>query len=122
VNELTITHDYYDHEDADRDINVVFSIERLKELESEGVPSGRADWNILFIASDQPLADPLAALTVATLIAIKAFSPFREYFSFSWRFPPGFFLLGGEVSSQVSRPGFFAGGGGSRISRRRISK
>lgn len=37
VNELTITHNYYDHEDADRDINVVFPIERLRELESEGV-------------------------------------------------------------------------------------
>jgi D-proline reductase (dithiol) PrdB len=37
VNELTITHDYYDHEDADRDINVVFPIERLRELESERV-------------------------------------------------------------------------------------
>jgi D-proline reductase (dithiol) PrdB len=37
VNELTITHNYYDPEDADRDINVVFPIEQLKELESEEV-------------------------------------------------------------------------------------
>ncbi len=28
----TITHDYYDHSDADRDINVVFPVDRLKEL------------------------------------------------------------------------------------------
>lgn len=35
--ELTITHDYYDHSDADRDINIVFPIERLKELEADGV-------------------------------------------------------------------------------------
>src|SRR5512135_671308 len=33
---LMITHDYYDHADADRDINIVFPIERLKELEKEG--------------------------------------------------------------------------------------
>ena len=33
---LTITHDYYDHADADRDINIVFPIDRLKELESVG--------------------------------------------------------------------------------------
>ncbi len=34
--ELTITHDYYDHRDADRDRNVVFPIDRLGELASEG--------------------------------------------------------------------------------------
>jgi D-proline reductase (dithiol) PrdB len=35
--DLMITHDYYDHADADRDINVVFPIERLRELEKEGI-------------------------------------------------------------------------------------
>jgi D-proline reductase (dithiol) PrdB len=30
--DLTITHNYYDHADADRDINVVFPIERVQEL------------------------------------------------------------------------------------------
>ncbi len=34
VDELMITHDYYDHTDADRDINIVFPIERLRELVS----------------------------------------------------------------------------------------
>lgn len=29
---LMITHDYYDHTDADRDLNVVFPVERLREL------------------------------------------------------------------------------------------
>jgi D-proline reductase (dithiol) PrdB len=29
---LTITHDYYDHSDADQDINIVFPIERVLEL------------------------------------------------------------------------------------------
>ncbi len=33
---LTITHDYYDHRDADADINVVLPMERLKDLEAEG--------------------------------------------------------------------------------------
>jgi len=32
----TITHDYYDHSDADRDINVVFPIVRLIELAKAG--------------------------------------------------------------------------------------
>jgi len=30
--DLTITHDYYDHREADQDINVLFPVERLKEL------------------------------------------------------------------------------------------
>ena len=30
--DLTITHNYYDHADADKDINVVFPIERVQEL------------------------------------------------------------------------------------------
>ncbi len=34
--DLTITHNYYDHRDADQDINVVLPIERLRDLESEG--------------------------------------------------------------------------------------
>jgi D-proline reductase (dithiol) PrdB len=37
VSDLMITHDYYDHSDADRDINIVFPIERLREFESEGI-------------------------------------------------------------------------------------
>lgn len=37
IETLMITHDYYDHSDADKDINIVFPIERLKELEAEKV-------------------------------------------------------------------------------------
>ena len=33
---LAITHNYYDHRDADADINVVLPFERLKDLEREG--------------------------------------------------------------------------------------
>ena len=36
VRELVINHDYYDHTDAERDINCVFPIERLRDLEKEG--------------------------------------------------------------------------------------
>jgi len=36
ISSLMITHDYYDHTDADRDINIVFPIERLREFEQEG--------------------------------------------------------------------------------------
>lgn len=32
ADELIIIHNYYDHTDADRDINIIFPIERVKEL------------------------------------------------------------------------------------------
>ncbi len=34
---LMITHDYYDHSDADRDINIVFPHERRDEYQRKGV-------------------------------------------------------------------------------------
>ncbi len=36
VTELAVSHNYYDHTDADRDVNCVFPIERFRELEKEG--------------------------------------------------------------------------------------
>lgn len=36
ASDYTVTHDYYDHSDADRDINVVFPVFRLRELAAEG--------------------------------------------------------------------------------------
>ena len=33
---LVITHNYYDHSDADRDINIVFPLERVLDLEQAG--------------------------------------------------------------------------------------
>lgn len=35
--DLMVTHHHYDHSDADQDINVVFPLELLRELKSEGV-------------------------------------------------------------------------------------
>lgn len=32
----TITHNYYDHSDADKDVNVVFPFERLRDLAASG--------------------------------------------------------------------------------------
>lgn len=31
-----ITHDYYDHSDAEKDLNIIFPIERLQELQADG--------------------------------------------------------------------------------------
>jgi D-proline reductase (dithiol) PrdB len=43
VSDLMITHDYYDHSDADKDINIVFPVERLREFEKEGIIGKLAD-------------------------------------------------------------------------------
>ncbi len=49
LSSLMITHDYYDHADADRDINIVFPVERLKELEKEGHIGRVADFHYSFM-------------------------------------------------------------------------
>lgn len=49
MEEYAITHDYYDHTDADRDINIVFPIERLKELAAAGVVGSVAAVNYGFM-------------------------------------------------------------------------
>ena len=41
--DLMITHDYYDHSDADRDINIVFPVERLREFREEQIIGGLSD-------------------------------------------------------------------------------
>lgn len=40
--DLTITHKYYDHTAADRDLNVILPIDRLRELRDEGFIGGIA--------------------------------------------------------------------------------
>jgi D-proline reductase (dithiol) PrdB len=46
---IMITHDYYNHSDADRDINVVFPIDRLKELAAEGAIGSVAETHYSFM-------------------------------------------------------------------------
>ena len=47
--DLMVTHHHYDHSDADRDINVVFPIDRLRELVGEGFIAGVAREHIGFM-------------------------------------------------------------------------
>ena len=49
IDDLMITHNYYDHQDADQDINVVFPIKRLKEFEAEGMIGGVAPRHFSFM-------------------------------------------------------------------------
>jgi D-proline reductase (dithiol) PrdB len=47
--DLMITHDYYDHSDADMDMNIVFPRERLKEFELEGIIGRVSDTHYSFM-------------------------------------------------------------------------
>ncbi len=49
LSEYMITHDYYDHTDADSDLNIVFPIERLREMEARGEIKGLAKANYSFM-------------------------------------------------------------------------
>ncbi len=49
LSSLMITHDYYDHADADQDINIVFPLERLREFEQEGLVGRAADRHFGFM-------------------------------------------------------------------------
>ncbi len=49
VDDFIITHDYYDHTDADRDINIVFPVDRLREFEKAGIIGRVADTHYGFM-------------------------------------------------------------------------
>lgn len=59
-----ITHDYYDHTDADRDINIVYPIDRLKEMKEEGLIGDVAEKNYGFMGHiEGPHIDTLVRRT-----------------------------------------------------------
>jgi D-proline reductase (dithiol) PrdB len=57
TDQLMVTHEHYDHRDADTDVNVVFPIDRLRELAHEGVIKGVSDKHLGFMGYTQNLRD-----------------------------------------------------------------
>jgi D-proline reductase (dithiol) PrdB len=55
--QLMVTHEHYDHRDADEDINVVFPIDRLRELAAEGIIGGVSDKHLGFMGYTQQFRD-----------------------------------------------------------------
>jgi len=49
LSDLMITHDYYDHTNADKDMNIVFPLDRLNELQQEKMIGRVADWHYSFM-------------------------------------------------------------------------
>lgn len=47
--DFKITHDYYDHADADRDPNIILPLDRLREFVAEGVVGALADRHYSFM-------------------------------------------------------------------------
>jgi len=49
LSDLMITHDYYDHTDADKDMNIVFPLDRLNEFQQENLIGRVADLHYSFM-------------------------------------------------------------------------
>jgi D-proline reductase (dithiol) PrdB len=49
IKDLRISHDFYDHKDAEQDVNCIFPIERLRELEHEGFIGKLSEMNFTFM-------------------------------------------------------------------------
>lgn len=68
--EYTITHDYYDHTDADKDLNIVFPIDRLKEMKEAGAIGALAETNYGFMGHiDGPHIETLIKKTAPEVAA-----------------------------------------------------
>lgn len=66
----TITHDYYDHADADRDLNIVYPIDRLREMASSGFIGSLAPVNFGFMGHiDGPHIQTLVKKTAPQVAA-----------------------------------------------------
>ncbi|NOY13008.1 MAG: hypothetical protein GXP51_04805 [Deltaproteobacteria bacterium] len=64
-NDYQITHDYYDHSDAEKDLNIVLPLDRLHELQQEGVIGELAERHYSFMGH-------IDGRHIATLIASSA--------------------------------------------------
>lgn len=49
ANDFTITHDYYDHRDAEKDVNIIFPIARLNEMQRAGCIGAISDKHFSFM-------------------------------------------------------------------------
>jgi D-proline reductase (dithiol) PrdB len=57
ASDLMVTHEHYDHHHADRDINTVFPIDRLREFAATGIIGGVAKRHLGFMGFSQQIRD-----------------------------------------------------------------
>ena len=72
-----ITHDYYDHRDADKDFNIILPIARLKEMASDGIIGSVAERHFSFMghitgSHIHNLIDKTAPEVAASLVQDRA--------------------------------------------------
>ena len=62
--DIMITHDYYDHRDADQDINLIFPIAAIREHQKNGIIGESADFFYSFMGhTDGPHLDTIVQKT-----------------------------------------------------------
>jgi D-proline reductase (dithiol) PrdB len=70
LTDVRITHDYYDHRDADRDVNIVFPLDRFRELVQGRAIKGLTWTHFSFMGHVAgPLVGTLEARTIPRLLA-----------------------------------------------------
>lgn len=67
--DLCITHEHYDRRDAIRDLNLIFPLQRLLELEAEGIVGHVAETHYGFGFTDNPHELLLPGHQIGTLLA-----------------------------------------------------
>lgn len=72
VSDLRISHDNYDHQDADRDVNCVFPLERLQELAAEGFIGELAEFHLTFMGRIFRKSALLGEIIPAMITRLKA--------------------------------------------------
>ena len=72
VSDLKISHDNYDHRDADRDINCVFPLERLRELAVDGFIGELAEVQLTFMGRIFRKSALLGEMIPAIIARLKA--------------------------------------------------
>ena len=72
VSDLKISHDYYDHRDADRDVNCVFPLERLRELAADGFIGELAEVQLTFMGRIFRKSALLGEMIPAIIARLKA--------------------------------------------------
>ncbi|HEY0752902.1 MAG TPA: glycine/sarcosine/betaine reductase selenoprotein B family protein [Ktedonobacteraceae bacterium] len=55
--QLMVTHEHFDHRDADQDINCIFPLDRLRELAAEGLIGGVSNTHLGFMGFTQNFRD-----------------------------------------------------------------
>ncbi|NJN80989.1 MAG: hypothetical protein HC802_00995 [Caldilineaceae bacterium] len=70
TSQLMITHKYYDHTDADQDMNIVFPLDRFRELADWGVIGGMARRHFAFMGHiDGPRLSDLMTISAPEVAA-----------------------------------------------------